>query len=45
MKELKEEPILKEADETFSNPHASYKYVEIVEERALLVMYSMKTVQ
>ena len=40
-----EEPILQEAAETFSNPHASHKDVETAGERALLVLYSMKTVQ
>ena len=45
LKKLKEEPILQEAVETFSNPHASHKDVDIAGERALLVLYSMKTVQ
>ena len=45
LKELKEEPILLEAAETLSNPHASHKDVEIKGDRALLILYSMKTVQ
>ena len=44
LKKLKE-PILQKAAEIFLNPETSHKDVEIAGERALLVLYNIKTVQ
>ena len=44
LKELKDEPIVQEAAETFSNSYASHKNEEIAVGSELVVLYSMKTV-
>ena len=44
LKKLKEEHILQEAADTFSNPHACHRDVELAGERVFLVLYKMKAI-